>query len=142
MLMRVLVVDDFPPMRITLGRALRGLGFDVSYSENGRDALDKIAAQVRFDVAFVDWNMPEMDGLELVRAIRADPALDPIRIMMVTMESDSTCIAAALEAGANEYLMKPFSQAALREKLALLELAPSLLRATEHRATRGSTPTG
>jgi two-component system chemotaxis response regulator CheY len=118
----VLVVDDFLPMRILLGQTLRGWGFDVVLAENGLDALEKLVASGPFDLAFVDWNMPEMNGLELVRAMRAERVLDAMRIMMITTSTETKHIAAALDAGADEYLMKPFTAGGLRDKLALLEL--------------------
>ena len=120
--MRAIVVDDSRAIRAILGRMLKDIGFEVSEAEDGRVALGVLAANEPFDVALVDWNMPEMDGLQLIQAVRADHRLDGMRIMMVTTETDVERIVQALEVGANEYLMKPFTPAAVAEKLALLGL--------------------
>jgi two-component system chemotaxis response regulator CheY len=121
--MRAIVVDDSRAIRVILGRMLREIGFEVSEAEDGRVALGVLQANEPFDLALVDWNMPEMDGLQLIQAVRADHRLDAMRIMMVTTETDVERIVRALEVGANEYLMKPFTPAAVIEKLALLGLS-------------------
>jgi two-component system chemotaxis response regulator CheY len=120
--MRAIVVDDSRAVRLILGRMLREIGFEVSEAEDGLEALDVLAGAAPFDLALVDWNMPEMDGLQLIQAVRANRRLDGMRIMMVTTETDIERIVRALEVGANEYLMKPFTPAAVVEKLALLGL--------------------
>lgn len=120
--MKAIVVDDSRAIRAILGRMLRDIGFDVAEAEDGRAALGVLAAGGPFDLALVDWNMPEMDGLQLVQAVRADHRLDAMRIMMVTTENEMDRIVRALEAGANEYLMKPFTAEAVTEKLAILGL--------------------
>jgi two-component system chemotaxis response regulator CheY len=122
--MRALVIDDSRTMRLILSRIATQLGFDVSEAANGREAMDLLGAtQLVPNLALVDWNMPEMNGLEFVTAIRADPKYRTMTLMMVTTESERTQIVRALVAGADEYVIKPFTQDAIEEKLALLGLA-------------------
>lgn len=120
--MRAIVVDDSRAIRAILGRMLKEIGFEVTEAEDGQVALGVLTNSEPFDLALVDWNMPEMDGLQLIQAVRTDHRLDGMRIMMVTTECDIERIVKALEVGANEYLMKPFTPAAVVEKLALLGL--------------------
>ena len=123
--MRVIVVDDSRSMRIIIRKQLVAAGFDVVEAEQGRDALDKLrSAESPVGLALVDWNMPVMSGLELVQAIRADAELAKLRILMVTSESELSSVERALQAGANEYLMKPFTADGLRDKLELLGVVP------------------
>jgi two-component system chemotaxis response regulator CheY len=120
--MHALVVDDSRAMRLILGRILREQGCEVSEAADGREALSVLASCPRPDVALVDWNMPVMNGLELVLALRADPSYQGMRVVMVTTESETTSVVQALEAGADEYLFKPFTGDAVLDKLALLGL--------------------
>ena len=122
--MRVLVVDDSRAMRAILGKILKEIGFVVSEAGHGREALEYLKHNDQIDLMLVDWNMPEMDGLELVRAVRADPAYNDIHLVMVTTESGMGEMVSALEAGANEYVMKPFTKEMILEKLALLGIGP------------------
>lgn len=103
-----------------VGRILREIGFEVMEAGNGQEALTKLDEVGSVDLAMVDWNMPEMTGIEFVRAVRAESAYDEMKMMMVTTESEVEQVAAALEAGANEYAMKPFTKEVIQEKLALL----------------------
>jgi len=123
--MKALVVDDSRAIRTILGRMLRDLGFEVFEAGGGSAALEVLAIQGALDVALVDWNMPEMDGIQLIRILRADLRLASMRIMMVTTETEIESVVRALDAGANEYLMKPFTTEAVAEKLALLGLVGS-----------------
>jgi two-component system chemotaxis response regulator CheY len=109
-------------MRMILSRTLRDRGCDVVEAGDGREALEVLASGPLPDVALVDWNMPVMNGLELVQAVRREPAYQALRLVMVTTESESTNVLAALEAGAEEYLFKPFTPEAVLDKLALLGL--------------------
>ena len=118
--MRAMVVDDSRAMRTIIGRMLKEAGFEVLEAGNGKDALGVLQAQGAVELMLVDWNMPEMNGFELVQAVRAQPQYAAVPMMMVTTEAEVHRIASALEAGANEYLMKPFTPDALKEKLALL----------------------
>jgi two-component system chemotaxis response regulator CheY len=122
--MRALVIDDSQAIRILVANILKRVGFEVLEAANGREALERLAADAPIDIAFVDWNMPELDGLAFVRAVRAEPRWAATRLMMVTTETDTAQVVRALEAGADEYLMKPFTKDALLEKLALLGIAP------------------
>ena len=118
--MRALVIDDSKAVRSIIREILKGFGFDVVEAANGREALDRLREIEHADLALVDWNMPEMNGLEFVRAVRAESIYDAMPMMMVTTESDMKNMILALESGANEYVMKPFTRDVLREKIELL----------------------
>jgi two-component system, chemotaxis family, chemotaxis protein CheY len=118
--MRALIVDDSRAMRMILGRVLKELGFQVTEAGDGREALARLNQGEEVDLMLVDWNMSVMNGYELVCAVRANALLGNVRIMMVTTEISMSHLQEALAAGANEYLMKPFTKEALVEKLALL----------------------
>ena len=102
--------------------ALRSLGFETVEAEHGRDALDVLESGETVDLACIDWNMPVMTGYDFVVAARANPAWRDITLMMVTTESEHSQIVRALAAGAHEYLIKPFTPDAIRDKLQLLGL--------------------
>jgi two-component system chemotaxis response regulator CheY len=95
---------------------------DVLDAANGRDALAQLEQNQDIELVLVDWNMPVMNGLEFIQAVRAQRAYDGVRIMMVTTETDSEQVARALNAGANEYVMKPFSKEILVAKISMLDL--------------------
>jgi len=119
--MRALVVDDSRVMRLIIGKIVKENGFEVVEAGNGQEALDQLrAADSQITLALVDWNMPGMDGLSFVQAARADGAFSALRLIMVTTESGSEQVARAIEAGADEYLMKPFTKESLRDKLAMI----------------------
>ena len=118
--MHALIIDDSRTTRTIIARLLKGLGYETSEAGDGRAGLDHLAAHGPADIAFVDWNMPEMPGIDFVRGARKNPAYDAMRIVMVTSENEISTVTEALEAGANEYLMKPFNKEALEEKIALL----------------------
>lgn len=119
--MRALVVDDSSTMRAILTRSLNALRFDqVTPACHGREALDLVAAGETFDCMLVDWNMPVMSGIEFVTAVRSEPFSSTAAIIMVTTESEIEGVTAALRAGADEYLMKPFNVESLADKLRLL----------------------
>lgn len=120
--MRALVLDDSRAMRLIVGRILRGEGWEVVEASDGREGLDVLAAGPLPDVALVDWNMPVMNGLEFVQAVRRDPALRALTVLMVTTESEQSQVLTALEAGAQEYVFKPFTPEALIGKLSMLGL--------------------
>ena len=123
--MRALVIDDSRATRTILRQILKEIGFEVSEAGHGREALERLKESGAPDLALVDWNMPEMNGFEFVRAVRADHAYDSMRLMMVTTETEMEQVAKALEAGANEYVMKPFTKDVILEKLDLLGIARS-----------------
>ena len=117
---KALVVDDSRAVRMILSRTLKGLGFEVREAANGREALEIIAAeQTPVNLVLADWNMPEVNGLELLKQLRQKPELSSMVVIMVTTETELDQMAAALEAGANEYVMKPFTKEILVEKLEL-----------------------
>jgi two-component system chemotaxis response regulator CheY len=119
--MRAMVVDDSRAMRTLLRNLLKSTGLDVvAEAGNGIEALTALKAAGIVDVALVDWNMPEMNGFEFIQAVRADDTWAAMRIIMVTTESEIEKMTKALEAGANEYIMKPFTKDAIRDKLQLL----------------------
>ncbi|HVH43287.1 MAG TPA: response regulator [Labilithrix sp.] len=120
--MRALIVDDSRSIRVIIGRFLRELGFETLEAANGREALDVLSAAEKVDLALVDWNMPVMDGYQLVCELRRNPSRDDMRILMVTTETEIDRVSTALEAGASEYLMKPFTKDAIAGKLAILGL--------------------
>jgi len=115
--MRVLVVDDSRFIRNYLHSVFVEHGVDCREAADGAEGLAVLRLHGPFTVALVDWNMPGMSGLELLQAIRADPALDETRVVMVTTEAENDHIEAALQAGADEYLVKPFDEAGLFDKL-------------------------
>jgi two-component system, chemotaxis family, chemotaxis protein CheY len=121
--MKALVVDDSRAIRSILSNMLGDLGFEVSQARHGREALLYLQGHANTDLALIDWNMPEMNGLELVQAVHADPSLATVRMMMVTTEVEMTQMARALEAGAHEYVMKPFTKETIADKLQLLGLS-------------------
>jgi two-component system chemotaxis response regulator CheY len=112
-----LVVDDFPTMRRIVRSLLKELGFtNVDEAEDGQEALNKLKAG-GFDFVVADWNMPNLDGMEMLKQIRADPALEKMPVLMVTAEAKKENIIAAAQAGASGYVVKPFTAATLDEKL-------------------------
>ena len=124
--MKALVVDDSRAIRGILTRMLQELGYQVSEARHGREALLHLQAHgADTALALIDWNMPEMNGLELVQAVHADASLAHVRMMMVTTEIEMTQMVRALEAGAHEYVMKPFTKAVIEDKLRLLGLPVS-----------------
>jgi two-component system chemotaxis response regulator CheY len=115
--MRFLVVDDFSTMRRIVKNLLKELGYaNVDEAEDGVQALAKLRSET-FDFVVSDWNMPNMDGLTMLQNIRADPALAKLPVLMVTAEAKKENIIAAAQAGANGYVVKPFTAATLDEKL-------------------------
>jgi two-component system chemotaxis response regulator CheY len=118
---KALVVDDSRAVRMILGKTLKELGFEVREAANGREALEVIEVEkTAVTLVLADWNMPEIDGLELLKRLRQKPELSSLVIVMVTTETELSQMTAALEAGANEYIMKPFTRDILVEKLELV----------------------
>ncbi len=101
---------------------LSGWGFTVTEAADGAAALARLERDGPADLALVDWHMPQMSGYDLVRAVRARPGFERMLIVMVTAETETIPMAQALEAGANEYVMKPFTPDILHDKLTLLGL--------------------
>ncbi|AOB31028.1 chemotaxis protein CheY [Bordetella sp. H567] len=115
--LKILVVDDFPTMRRIVRNLLKELGFEnVDEAEDGQMALEKLRTG-GFQFVVSDWNMPNLDGLSMLQQIRADANLAKLPVLMVTAEAKKENIVAAAQAGANGYVVKPFTAATLEEKL-------------------------
>ena len=120
---QALVIDDSRAMRMILARMLEDCGFEVIEAPDGRQALAQLSRLDSPTLATVDWNMPEMNGYEFVKAVRAEPEYSNVTLMMVTTETEMDQVVRALAAGANEYVMKPFTKDVILGKLELLGLA-------------------
>ena len=115
--MNILIVDDFSTMRRIIKNLLRDLGFNnTAEADDGRTALPMLKSG-KFDFLVTDWNMPGMDGLTLLKTVRADEALSEMPVLMVTAEAKRDQIVVAAEAGVNAYVVKPFTAATLKEKI-------------------------
>ena len=124
--MRAMVIDDSRAMRMILKRIVAKLNFETIEAADGREALDLLATMTEVpELALIDWNMPNMNGLEFVTKVRAESRLREMTLVMVTTESEQGQIVRALAAGAHEYVIKPFTEGAMIEKLALLGLVPT-----------------
>jgi two-component system chemotaxis response regulator CheY len=119
---RALIVDDSRVLRRVLREMLGQLGFEVAEADNGQAALQQLSVHEPPDVVLVDWNMPVMNGLEFVSAVRSQPQFAGMPLMMVTSETELEQMSLALAAGANEYVMKPFGKEIVADKLQLLGL--------------------
>ncbi len=120
---KALVVDDSKAIRIILSEMLQNLGYVVSSAANGRLAAEVLACIPDTEIpelSLVDWNMPDMNGIEFVRHVRSNSRYDHMRLVMVTTETHPEQMKTALSAGANEYIMKPFTEEMIREKLQLI----------------------
>jgi two-component system, chemotaxis family, chemotaxis protein CheY len=125
MMSKALVVDDSKTIRMIIRRILIELGYEVCEAANGIEALKVLETEgTAVSLVLADWNMPEMNGLELVKRLRQDPELSSLKVLMVTTETEMDQMASALEAGANEYVMKPFTKDILVEKLELVGISP------------------
>lgn len=120
--MQALVIDDSRAMRMILARMLRDLGLDVTEAVDGLDAIAQIDAGLNPTLMLIDWNMPRMSGIEFVTAVRNPPYSSTARLVMVTTETEVHQVMRALDAGADEYVMKPFTKDSIFEKLQLLGL--------------------
>jgi two-component system chemotaxis response regulator CheY len=117
-----LVVDDSRAQRSMLKRLLSERGYEVTEAGDGVEGVDRLARLGAFDLCLVDWNMPNMDGLEFIKAVRDNAEYERMQLVMVTSESEPAHIARALMSGADEYAIKPLTMDALTDKLALLGL--------------------
>ncbi len=121
---KTLVVDDSKAIRMILGKILRELGHEVREAGDGAQALAVMETEgASVTLVLADWNMPVMNGFDLLKALRQKPEYSALPVVMVTTETEMTHISAALEAGATEYVMKPFTKEVVQEKLQLLGLA-------------------
>ncbi len=114
---KILVVDDFSTMRRIVKNLLQELGYsNIQEADDGNTALPMLKA-AKFDFVVTDWNMPGMTGIDLLKAIRADPALKTMPVLMVTAENSREQIIEAAQSGVNGYIVKPFTGATLKEKI-------------------------
>ena len=120
--MRAIVVDDSRTVRVILRNILEEMGTDVVEAGDGLEALEQLRQHPDITLALVDWNMPVMNGLDFILAVRARHDLDGVRIVMVTTETGGEQVARALRAGANEYVMKPFTKDIIVAKLSMLDV--------------------
>ena len=118
--MQALVVDDSKTAREIVADILAEIGFDVLKAANGLEGLQVLQRSGKVALVLVDWVMPELDGLGFIRAVRADQALDGIKLMMVTTQTEMPKVAKALDSGADEYVMKPVTKEMIEDKLKLL----------------------
>lgn len=115
--MKILVVDDFSTMRRIVKNILKQLGYEnVDEAENGADAFEKVKAG-GYQFVITDWNMPVMDGLGFLKKVRADANLKSLPVLMVTAEAEKEKVVSAIQAGVNNYIVKPFTAAVLQEKM-------------------------
>lgn len=119
--MQALVIDDSRAVRLLVGNILREQGFEVITAGHGLEGLQRLQENPEIRLVLVDWNMPVMDGLEFIQAVRNVRAWDAVRLVMVTTETESEQVQRAIAAGANEYVMKPFTADVLVAKLSLLQ---------------------
>jgi len=120
--MKVCIIDDSTATRFMIAKIMRDLGYVPFEAGDGKDALDKLALNQDTDLVLVDWNMPVMNGLDFVVNARKDPRFKQMKFMMVTTEAELTSVVKALEVGANEYVMKPFTKEMLADKIRILGL--------------------
>lgn len=118
--MRALVVDDSRAIRGIMKKMLGEIGFEIVEAAHGKEAIQRLQEGAPVDVMLVDWNMPEMNGFEFLCYVRGNPLYKDVPLMMVTSETEMAQMSKALEAGANEYVMKPFTKEVIADKLTLL----------------------
>ena len=118
--MKTLIIDDSRAMRRILRQIVEPLGFQVTEAGDGIEGLNRLVEMGHVDVGFVDWNMPVMNGLEFVRAIRAHADYQTLKVVMVTSETEPSKMARALMSGVDEFVMKPFTPQILVDKLNLI----------------------
>jgi two-component system chemotaxis response regulator CheY len=115
--MKILVVDDFSTMRRIVKNLLKQLGYEnIEEAEDGAQAYSKLK-NGGFGFVVSDWNMPNMDGLELLKKVRSDPEIKDLPILMVTAEAEKEKVITAIQAGVNNYIVKPFTGEVLKEKM-------------------------
>ena len=118
--MRALIVDDSRAIRGIIKKILREIGFEVVEAGHGIEAIQRLKDSGSIDVMLVDWNMPEMNGFDFLCYVRGNPDYKDVPVMMVTSETEMSQVARALDAGANEYVMKPFTKEVITDKLAMI----------------------
>jgi len=125
--MHALIVDDSRAMRRILRSIVEPLGFEITEAGNGIEGLQQLVERPNTELALVDWNMPEMNGLDFVKAVRANPVYERIKLVMVTTETEPAKMARALMAGVDEFVMKPFTKDILLDKLQLIGVTMPVL---------------
>jgi two-component system chemotaxis response regulator CheY len=125
--MRVLIIDDARTMRAMLKKIVLGMGFESFEAQDGAEGLQRLKELGPVDIILVDWNMPVMNGFEFICFARDEPAYAKIPIIVITTEIETANVTKALEAGANEYVMKPFTEDVIVEKIKSLGLSGRLL---------------
>jgi two-component system chemotaxis response regulator CheY len=123
--MKALIVDDSRAMRLIIGKILTEIGFEIIEAKDGAEAMKYFDGTGQVDLALVDWNLPNMNGLELITYIRSNPLNNDICVIMCTSETEKSRVTDALSAGANEYVMKPFTRDVMLAKLELLGMVRS-----------------
>jgi two-component system chemotaxis response regulator CheY len=124
---KALIVDDSKTIRVILRRIMMEIGYEICEAANGREALQVMEAEKNsVTVVLADWNMPEVNGFELLQQLRRRSELSAVKIIMVTTEAELGHMASALEAGADEYVMKPFTRDIIRDKLDLVGVLPQV----------------
>lgn len=118
--MNALIVDDSRAMRRILRGIVTQLGFDVIEASNGAEGYDKLTANEDIELVLVDWNMPVMNGIELVKKVRSEPRYETLKMVMVTTETEPQQMARAIMAGVDEFVMKPFTSDILIDKFKLI----------------------
>ncbi|QDT64256.1 response regulator [Calycomorphotria hydatis] len=116
-MLKILIVDDSRAVRMVSRRILEGIGCQILEAEDGQRALDQLKTNHDIDVVLLDWNMPVLDGLSCLKVLRATEREKQPVVVMCTTENDMSRIIEAISAGANEYIMKPFTEDIVREKL-------------------------
>ena len=119
--MKALVIDDSRVMRRIVAATLEDLGFECVHAGDGQEAVDILEQDPDFDLACIDWNMPVMNGIEFLRALRISSGGDAPKVVFCTTENEMSFIQEAISAGANEYIMKPFDREIVEGKLAQIE---------------------
>jgi two-component system chemotaxis response regulator CheY len=118
--MRALIIDDSRAMRTILQKIMGEVGFEAVTAANGTEGLETLQGTDGIDLVLIDWNLPGMNGYEIACAVREMPRYNDVKLMMVTTETEIENVSKALDAGVNEYVMKPFTKETIQEKLALL----------------------
>jgi two-component system chemotaxis response regulator CheY len=120
--MLALIIDDSRAVRVIIRNIVLEMGMDVVEAGNGREGLEQLRQNPDIELVLVDWNMPEMNGLDFIGEVRSQHSYDGVRIVMVTTETEGEQVCRALSAGANEYVMKPFNRDVLVAKLNMLDV--------------------
>lgn len=119
-MMKALIIDDSSTVRSIIAKMLKEWGIENVQAENGEVAFSTLKQNPDVTIAFVDWNMPVMSGIQFVKLVRAEEKYNPVKLVMVTTETEMPQISTALEAGVDEYIMKPFTKEIFKDKLSIL----------------------